>query len=144
MRWIFPRDYRASLHAEELTLWSCAKKNHYRCIVEPVIQDTHQNDLCLVEFLLYSHDGIRLPWILILSEVRLNIRERNRGGVGIRRLGNFGRKLIQDLGQERESRPHGVFLVGDNDGYGTRMRWRDKRQKVAEPASCSAPPRLYT
>jgi len=86
--------------------------------MEPVIQGTHQNDLRLVQLLLYSHNGICLPWILILSEVSLNIRERDGGGVGVRRLWNFGRKLIQDLGQEGESRPHGVFLVSDNDGCG--------------------------
>ena len=94
MRWIFLRDCQASLHAEEPTLWSCAKGGHYKCIVKPIIQDTHKNDLCLIEFLLYSHDGICLPWILILGEVRLNIREGNRGGIGVRRLGNFGRKVI--------------------------------------------------
>ena len=60
----------------------------------------HQDDLGLVKFLLDAHDVVRMPRILVLLEVGVDIRERDRRRVGEGRLGNFGRKIIKELGEE--------------------------------------------
>jgi len=38
---------------------------------------TNQNDLGFIKFLLYSHDIIRMSWILVLLKKAVDLRERN-------------------------------------------------------------------
>lgn len=74
---------------------------------------TYQNDLGLVELLLHLHDGIRLPWILILLQIRSRFWEINRGWVSERGLRIFCREVIEQLSQKRKSRSDRVFVVTD-------------------------------
>ena len=87
--------------------------------------NTHEDDLCLVEFLLDAHDGVGLFRVLVLLQVG--------GQVGIvdqdllarlpplprlvlpLLLADLGRELVEQLVEQREGDPDGVLLVGDDD-----------------------------
>ena len=84
--------------------------------------DTHQNDLRLVELLLDLHDRVRLPRVLILDEVvvdlskvdacRLGLRCRSRAVGGRLPLlaRHTGDKVVEQLVEQRERRPDRVLV----------------------------------
>lgn len=75
---------------------------------------THQNNLRLIQLSLDPHNGVRLPRVLILGDVRGEFRERDRCWVVPRGLGDLCRKVVQNLGQQRERRPNRILLVRDD------------------------------
>jgi len=56
-----------------------------------------------------------VPRILVLLEVGVDIWERDRRWIGEGRLGDLGRKIIEELGEEREGGSNGILVVGDNN-----------------------------
>src|SRR5712671_4126934 len=81
---------------------------------------TNQNDLGFIKFLLYSHDIIRMSWVLVLLKKAVDLWERNRGRFREGRLRNFSCEIIKELGEKGESRSDRIFLVSDNHSYITR------------------------
>ena len=65
--------------------------------------------------MLHAHDVVCMPRILILLKIGVDIWELDRRRIGEGRLGDLGREIIKELGQERESGPNGILLVGNDD-----------------------------
>jgi hypothetical protein len=80
--------------------------------------NTNQNDLGFVKFLLYAHNIICMPWVLVLLNVIVDLRERDCGRIGKGRLWNLCREIIKKLGEKGESWSDRVLLVGDDHSYG--------------------------
>ena len=77
-------------------------------------EDANENNLGFIKFLLYAHNVIRMSWVLVLLEVSVDLWERDCGWVGKRRLWNFRREIIEELGEKGESWSDRVFLVRDD------------------------------
>ena len=87
--------------------------------------NTHEDDLCLVEFLLDAHDGVGLFRVLVLLQVgrQIGIVDQDLLArlpplprlVLTLLLADLGRKLVEQLVEQREGDPDGVLLVGDDD-----------------------------
>jgi hypothetical protein len=94
-----PPNCQASLHAAAPIQLSCAVRIQGSVSThEPLhAENTHKDNLRLIQLLLHPHDRIRLPGILVFLDVRVDIGERDRGRVVIGGLGYFGSKFIEDL-----------------------------------------------
>jgi len=77
-------------------------------------EDANENNLGFIKFLLYAHNVIRMSGVLVLLEVSVDLWERDCGWVGKRRLWNFRREIIEELGEKGESWSDRVFLVRDD------------------------------
>jgi hypothetical protein len=66
---------------------------------------------------LYTHNIIRMSWVLVLLKVSVELGERDLGWVGKGRLWDLGCKIIEELGEKGESWSDRVFLVRDDHGY---------------------------
>lgn len=91
-------------------LWSCMNTSE-RVNKE---EDTNENDLGFVKFLLYAHNVIRMSWVLVLLKVSVDLWERYCGWVGKGRLWNLRCEIIEDLGKKGESWSDRVFMVRDD------------------------------
>ena len=80
-----------------LVLMETAHSLH--CRSSHISPSTHQNNLGLVKFLLYAHDGVSLGRILILLKVTLGLREGDGGWLGEGGLGDFGGEIVEKLRQ---------------------------------------------
>jgi hypothetical protein len=58
-----------------------------------------------------------MSWVLVLLKVRIELRKRDCGWFGEGRLWNLRREIVEELGEEGESRSDRVLLVGDDHGY---------------------------
>ena len=54
------------------------------------IRRTYENDLRLVQFLLHAHDRVCLARVLVLGDIRLELGEADRGGIGEGGLRDLG------------------------------------------------------
>jgi len=79
------------------------------------VKKSYQHNLGLVKLLLDLHNSVGLPGILVPLQVAVDFRELCCR-VGIVGTGNFGCKVVQNLGEKRESHPGRILLIGNNDG----------------------------
>lgn len=75
----------------------------------------YQDNLRLIQFSLYTHDVVRVPRVLVLLQVGVDLGEVDRPGAGELALRYFRNEVVQKLSDKRERRSDGVFVVRDDD-----------------------------